>query len=242
LADGACDGVAPLAQGVGQSHFRCDLAVSRGDDRTYRLGILVDTPEWYAQRDLVERELLKPDLLSAFGWRIHVVLGRDWYADRAGVLERIERLLACEELDEPDDEEALLTHDVGAEPQDDVAATPSPTATATEPVASATVPAAAEQAPQSGEAAEPKPPADETPPVPPDQQPGKWTESLEFVEGNSSKFWEIAVSGNEQTVRFGRIGSKGQSLTKSFPDHESALADSKRQAEAKRQKGYQLKL
>jgi predicted DNA-binding WGR domain protein len=231
-----------VARAVGQSHFRCDLAVSRGDDRTYRLGILVDTPEWYAQRDLVERELLKPDLLSAFGWRIHVVLARDWYADRAGVLERIERLLACEELDEPDDEEALLTHDVGAEPQDDVAATPSPTATATEPVASATVPAAAEQAPQSGETAEPKPPADEAPPVPPDQQPGKWTESLEFVEGNSSKFWEIAVSGNEQTVRFGRIGSKGQSLTKSFPDHESALADSKRQAEAKRQKGYQLKL
>jgi predicted DNA-binding WGR domain protein len=232
-----------VERSVGQSHFRCDLAVSRGADRTYRLGILVDTQEWYAQRDLVERELLKPDLLSAFGWRIHVVLARDWYADRAGVLERIERLLAGEELEEPEDEEALLQHDAGAEPQDDIAPPPppTPTATAAEPVADATVPTVEEPAPQSYEAAEPKLPPKEAPPAPSDDQPGKWSDHLEYVEGNSSKFWEITVSGNEQTVRFGKIGSRGQSLTKPFPDHESALADSKRQAEAKRKKGYQPK-
>ena len=45
-------------------------------DRAYRLGILVDTSDWYAQRDLIERELLKPDLLTAFGWRVYVVLAR----------------------------------------------------------------------------------------------------------------------------------------------------------------------
>ena len=82
LADALRERGYAVARAVGQSHFRCDLAVSRGDDRTYRLGILVDTLEWYAQRDLVERELLKPDLLTAFGWRIHVVLARDWYADQ----------------------------------------------------------------------------------------------------------------------------------------------------------------
>ncbi len=72
-------------------------------------------------------------------------------------------------------------------------------------------------------------------------EPGKWSEHLEFIEAKSSKFWEISVRGNEQTVRFGRIGSRGQSLTKSFPDHDAALADSKRQAAAKRGKGYRPK-
>jgi predicted DNA-binding WGR domain protein len=231
LADALRERGYAVARAVGQSHFRCDLAVSRGDDRTYRLGILVDTLEWYAQRDLVERELLKPDLLTAFGWRIHVVLARDWYADQAGVLERIERLLAGEELDEPDEDE-LLPKDAGtAREADDTPPplpTPSPTASATEPVEPAPVETASVVA-----AAEK--------PVPADDQPGKWSEHLEFIEAKSSKFWEISVSGNEQTVRFGRIGSRGQSLTKSFPDHEAALADSKRQAQSKRQKGYRPK-
>jgi predicted DNA-binding WGR domain protein len=232
LADALRERGYAVARSVGQSHFRCDLAVSRGDDRTYGLGILVDTLEWYAQRDLVERELLKPDLLTAFGWRIHVVLARDWYTDQAGVLERIERLLAGEELDEPEDEEELLPKSANAPTENDdtppPSPTPSPTASAAEPVEPAPDEAASDVA-----AAEK--------PVQADDQPGKWSEHLEFVEAKSSKFWEITVSGNEQTVRFGRIGSRGQSLTKSFPDHESALADSKRQAQSKRQKGYRPK-
>ncbi len=227
LADALRERGYAVARAVGQSHFRCDLAVSRGDDRTYRLGILVDTLEWYAQRDLVERELLKPDLLTAFGWRIHVVLARDWYADQSGVLERIERLLAGEELDEPEDEEELLPKSANAATETDdtpppsTTPSPSPTASATEPVEPTSVAAAKE--------------------VVADAEHGKWSEQLEFIEAKSSKFWEISVSGHEQTIRFGRIGSRGQSLTKSFPDHEAALADSKRQAAAKRQKGYRPK-
>lgn len=71
---------------VGQSDFRCDLAVSRDGDAVHRLGILIDTPRWYAQTDLLERELLRPGLLEAFGWKILVVRARDWYFDRSQVL------------------------------------------------------------------------------------------------------------------------------------------------------------
>ena len=39
---------------------------------------------------------------------------------------------------------------------------------------------------------------------------------FEFVEGTSSKFWEISTDGNNVTVRYGRIGTNGQSQTKSF--------------------------
>jgi predicted DNA-binding WGR domain protein len=189
---------------VGQSHFRCDLAVSRAGDRAYRLGILVDTADWYAQRDLIERELLKPDLLTAFGWRTYVVLARDWYQDRAGVLARIERLLAGEELEEPIDEGELVPTDPTRDPPPEVG----PDRTSVPPAS----------------------PAEET--------ADRWTEHLEFVGGGSSKFWEISVDGSEQTVRFGRIGSRGQSVTKGFADRAAALADAKRQAEGKRRKGY----
>ena len=39
---------------------------------------------------------------------------------------------------------------------------------------------------------------------------------LEFIEGQSAKFWEIAQNGCSVTVRFGRIGTQGQTQTKTF--------------------------
>ena len=41
---------------------------------------------------------------------------------------------------------------------------------------------------------------------------------LEYKEGKSAKFWEIEVVGSVATVRYGRIGSKGQTKSK---DHGS---------------------
>lgn len=79
---------------VGQSHFRCDLAVCRPGDSSYQLGLLLDTHAWYAQPDLLERELMKPRLLQDFGWQVHVVLAKDWYHNRDQVLTQIEQLLS----------------------------------------------------------------------------------------------------------------------------------------------------
>ncbi len=61
---------------------------------------------------------------------------------------------------------------------------------------------------------------------------------FEFVEGNSSKFWEISVEGNDVTVRFGRIGSNGQTKTKSFGDESAAEAYAADLTEEKTGKGY----
>jgi DNA ligase 1 len=47
---------------------------------------------------------------------------------------------------------------------------------------------------------------------------------FEFVEGNSSKFWEVSQSGNTMTTRWGRIGAAGQSRTKTLAD-EQAVAN-----------------
>lgn len=48
---------------------------------------------------------------------------------------------------------------------------------------------------------------------------------LECKEGSSNKFWEVTVSGNTLTVRFGRIGTAGQEKSKTFAN--PALAQKK---------------
>jgi DNA ligase-1 len=61
---------------------------------------------------------------------------------------------------------------------------------------------------------------------------------FEFVEGGSSKFWEISVGGSEHTVRFGRIGTQGQTKTKSFATEAAAEADAAKLIAEKTKKGY----
>lgn len=81
---------------VGQSRFRCDLAVRTSDGTAYRLGILVDTHEHYTNPDVLDRYLMQPSILKAFGWSIMVVLTKDWHRDAEEVLERIEKALKDE--------------------------------------------------------------------------------------------------------------------------------------------------
>ena len=64
------------------------------------------------------------------------------------------------------------------------------------------------------------------------------TRRFEFVEGTSSKFWEITTDHREVTVRYGRIGSNGQTQTKSFTNDAAANTDALRQINAKLAKGY----
>ena len=80
-------------EGIGQSHFRVDLAVRRDGDHGYRLGILVDTLEQYEQLDPLERNMTRPRLLRNFGWQVTAVLGKDWYDDMPAELNRIVSLL-----------------------------------------------------------------------------------------------------------------------------------------------------
>ena len=62
---------------------------------------------------------------------------------------------------------------------------------------------------------------------------------FEFVDGSSAKFWEIAVSGNEVTVRFGRIGTDGQTQTKTLADADAATKHAEKLIDSKTAKGYQ---
>lgn len=61
---------------------------------------------------------------------------------------------------------------------------------------------------------------------------------FEFVEGNSSKFWEVSQAGNTMTTRWGRIGSTGQSKTKTFADEQAAANAITVLVEEKTDEGY----
>jgi predicted DNA-binding WGR domain protein len=61
---------------------------------------------------------------------------------------------------------------------------------------------------------------------------------FEFIGGSSRKFWEVAVQGNSFTVRFGRIGTAGQSQTKTFADEAKAKREAEGLIAEKLKKGY----
>ncbi|MFP6670119.1 MAG: AAA domain-containing protein [Pirellulaceae bacterium] len=82
---------------IGHSEFQCDLGVYKKDDSIYRLGILIDGEAHYQQSDVLERDLMRPRLLRAFGWRTHRVLTVDWFARSAEVFQEILAALVAAE-------------------------------------------------------------------------------------------------------------------------------------------------
>ena len=63
---------------------------------------------------------------------------------------------------------------------------------------------------------------------------------FEFKDGGSSKFWEITLDGASHTVRFGKIGTDGQTSQKTFKNPGEARADHAKLVAEKTKKGYVL--
>jgi len=201
---------------VGQSKFRCDLAVRGNADSLYQLGILVDTEGHYANPNLLDRYLMQPSILRAFGWRFALVLTKDWYHTPDDVLVRLEKLLQGQEVETDTEPEA----------EEPVEAT----------VEDLTPPAAPPPAQPKTNSSTEKDAV--RPPVLPVIPKPSSVRRFEFIGGSSRKFWEISVTGNSFTVRFGRIGTAGQSQTKTFADEAKAQREAESLIGEKVKKGY----
>jgi predicted DNA-binding WGR domain protein len=199
---------------VGQSRFRCDLALRGATDHSYQLGILVDTDSHYANPNLLDRYLMQPSILRAFGWRFALILTKDWYHNPDDVLARLEKMLqGKEEVDKPEIvEEEPVEAAPPAPPPPPVAASASPAASAGEP------PASTKTATPDGALSS--------------------IRYFEFIGGSSRKFWEVSIHGAGFTVRFGRIGTMGQSQTKNFSDETKANHEAENLIAEKLKKGY----
>jgi predicted DNA-binding WGR domain protein len=209
---------------VGQSKFRCDLAVRSSSDNLYQLGILVDTDGHYANPNLLDRYLMQPSILREFGWRFTLVLTKDWYHNPDDVLSRIEKLLHGAEIAEESGTE-------DEEPAEPAASTPS------EQTSSAgSLPPPSIQGSPGAERLMSK--VIELPIIVPSLGTPGGVRHFEFIGASSSKFWEISVSGNSFTVRFGRIGTAGQSQSKTFADEGKAKREAERLIAEKTKKGY----
>jgi uncharacterized protein (TIGR02996 family) len=62
--------------------------------------------------------------------------------------------------------------------------------------------------------------------------------TFEFDDGKSHKFWNIELTGTSFTVTYGKVGSKGQTQTKSFPDAARAQKEHDKLVAEKLKKGY----
>ena len=196
---------------VGQSRFRCDLGIRDARAESYSLGILIDTPAHYLNRDVFERFVSRPRILSAFGWKTIHVLTRDWFHNRESVLEHIERaLLAKIEPRENNRTENLAN-------VDDTLVTESQSFESE--LSDIEVVAIAE------------PLNENTPTI-------AQARRFEFIEGASRKFWQIDRHENEITVTFGRIGTKGQTQLKQFSNEERAVQEVDKLVAEKIKKGY----
>jgi predicted DNA-binding WGR domain protein len=64
------------------------------------------------------------------------------------------------------------------------------------------------------------------------------TTRLEYVGDGSSKFWEVSTDGDKLIVRFGRIGTDGQTKTKVCGTPASAESEAQKLTAEKLKKGY----
>jgi uncharacterized protein (TIGR02996 family) len=62
--------------------------------------------------------------------------------------------------------------------------------------------------------------------------------SFTYQQDSSSKFWNIELSGKSFTVTYGRIGTKGQTQTKTFKDEAAAQKEHDKLVKEKLGKGY----
>lgn len=106
-------------------------------------------------------------------------------------------------------------------------------------------------APPPGPRPQPRPQSTWSPPPRPRPQPGPAPKArpgtpfstatkryFTYVGGTSRKFWEIERRGSTVTVRFGRIGTQGQTKTYTFPTEQRATVFARRKISEKLDKGY----
>ena len=65
-------------------------------------------------------------------------------------------------------------------------------------------------------------------------------ERYELIEGSASKFWEVSVDDAKLTVRYGRIGTQGQTKDKDFVSSDAATKEKNKLVKEKTSKGYTL--
>ena len=243
-----------VAERVGASRFRFDLAVSWPEDDQWQLGLLLDQLDNSADGSVLERLLMRPHVMQNFGWKVMQVLAKDWFHNSDAVLARIDRLMKGEvaeperppsEVFESSEIDPSVNHDndnaVPADGQKDIteisAKQQGQSSVIDHEVRSNTdVPNASPIEPENEPTTAPT-----RPNKPSEIDSASLTQKplyLECVTERHNKFWEIRLDGKAFYVRYGRIGTKGQSRRKEFSGHDRACEEASKLVREKMLKGY----
>jgi predicted DNA-binding WGR domain protein len=68
---------------------------------------------------------------------------------------------------------------------------------------------------------------------------GSQARRFEFSDDKSNKFWEIQLEGKSFTVKYGRIGTAGQTQTKNWPTEDKCKKEYDKLVDEKLGKGYE---
>jgi len=91
-----------VAEQVGQSDFKCSLAVKRKqEDPAYSLAILIDDELHYRNDNLVEQYFQRPAILKTFGWTVLPVYAKDWLHQPQKVMEAVLKALGVDGVSDP---------------------------------------------------------------------------------------------------------------------------------------------
>jgi predicted DNA-binding WGR domain protein len=203
---------------VGGASFRCDIGIVNKAGDGYALGILLD----HVTTDSVsidERFVFRPSILRSFGWRIVDVPISTWLRARDAVVSRIANEI---ERDSWNDAEADPFEGLSMPIQTEPVAPP-PEASGFEPLEAGAVPATTSDSEGSNDLA---------------QLQLKMTE-FRFVQGSSNKYWKVGIDGCDLIVEFGRVGTKGQRVVKTFEDEDRAKREATKLTLEKTRKGYE---
>lgn len=211
---------------VGGASFRCDLAIVNEAGDGYKLGILLDRDE-HGSRSVEERFVFRPGILRSFGWRVIDLPVASWLRSRNAMIDRIESDLVRSSWDQTDSDPFIGV----TLPAEKKAQAPSTVSSSFTGSGGLTAPAVA-QVPAPTTVA-PMPAVTHEPAAAPTMT------EFRFVEGTSSKFWRIGVNGCDLTVEYGRIGTSGQKLVKTFEDKDRANREAVKLTLEKTRKGYQ---
>ena len=88
---GALEGAGyEVRTGLGFSGYRIDLAVVDPQDKNrYAVGIEYDGPTFRAARSVMERDVMRPQLLRSKGWAFERTWSRSWWKDPGAELVRL---------------------------------------------------------------------------------------------------------------------------------------------------------
>jgi predicted DNA-binding WGR domain protein/DNA polymerase III delta prime subunit len=227
-----------VAEQVGQSDFKCSLAVKREkEDEAYSLAILIDDEVHYRNSNLVEQYYQRPAILKAFGWTVLSVYAKDWLHQPQKVMEAVVKALSA-----PVSPAGASGAGVAGQGGEGARGDGQGVAGQSGSGLAGQSGQGSGLSVQGGQGQALKPLGIDGGEAKAGSGPGPYDhlvfQRLELHEPGVDKFWEFAITGNKLVTRWGRIGTRGQTLVKTFPDEEAAGKEKERQEKEQLMKGF----